>query len=141
MKLEMMRNCLLCMLNTLDYYVNGQRITDSTIDYMYYRELHDCAKLNTYMGLWQIAQASSVLNVPIQSVYPKGGDPIMWHEFNRWFFPINCTKENNAESLTVMWTSVFENSLPMHFVPLLPKRTKYAHPSSLHFTKQITFPQ
>ena len=65
-----------------DHYVNGQKITDSTVEYIYSRELHDCTKVNSYMGLWQLAQASSVLNVPIQSVYPEGTDPIMRLDFN-----------------------------------------------------------
>ena len=60
-----------------DYYVNSQRITDNTVEYIYCRELHECAKVNSYMGLWQLAQAASVLNTPIQSVYPSGGDAIM----------------------------------------------------------------
>ena len=60
-----------------DYYVNGQRITDNTVEYIYSRELHDCSKMNSYMGLWQMAQAASVINIPIKSVYPMGGDDIM----------------------------------------------------------------
>ena len=107
-----------------DHYVNGQRITSNTVDYIYLRELHDCCKINSYMGLWQIAQAPSVLNVPIQSVFPEGTDPIMRHDFNRFFFPVNSTAENCTDLLIIMWTSVQRNSVPVHFVPLLPRRFK-----------------
>ena len=111
-----------------DNYVSGQRLTDSTINYLYWKELHDCAKANSYMGLWQIAQAANVLNVAIQSVYPEGRDSLMRHHFNRWFFPISC-RGDCADQITLMWTSIQKNAPPMHFVPLLPKQTKYAHVS------------
>ena len=60
-----------------DHYLNGQKITQKTVEYIYCRELHDCSRINSYMGLWQLAQAALVLNIPIRSVYPEGGDPIM----------------------------------------------------------------
>ena len=60
-----------------DHYVNGQRITPNTLDYIYTREFHDCEKVNTYMGLWQLAQAATVLKIPIKSVYPTGTDTIL----------------------------------------------------------------
>ena len=65
-----------------DHYVSGQKITQDTIEYLYCREVHDCTKINSYMGLWQICQASSALNVPIQSVYPIGGDDFMRLDFH-----------------------------------------------------------
>ena len=108
----------------LDHYANGQKITDNTIDYMYYRELHDCCKVGSYMGLWQIAQAASVLKVPIHSVYPEGRDTIMRHDFNRWFFPVKCDVQNTTDSITLVWTSMTANTLPAHFVPLLPKQNQ-----------------
>ena len=109
-----------------DYYLNGQKITQNTVDYIYLRELHDCCKINSYMGLWQIAQASSVLNMPIQSVYPTGGDELVRQDFHRLFFPVNCTPENCSQMLMIMWTSVMPNCVPNHFVPLIKKSTKYA---------------
>ena len=110
-----------------DYYVNSQRITDNTVEYIYCRELHECAKVNSYMGLWQLAQAASVLNTPIQSVYPSGDDAVMRMDFNGLFFPVDCTPEKASELIMIMWTSVEKNTPPNHFVPLLTKRPKYAH--------------
>ena len=109
-----------------DFYVNGQKITDSTVDYIYSREIHDSAKLNSYMGLWQIAQASTVLNTPIQSVYPTTGDPLFRQHFNRYFFPItNGNAQELSDKIVIMWTSSQKNWVPNHFIPLLPKRNKY----------------
>ena len=109
-----------------DYYVNGQRITNNTLDYIYTRELHDCAKVGSYMGLWQLAQASTVLNIPIQSVFPDGTDQIMRQDFNRYFFPATSTNCNASESdkLVIMWTSTQLNCTPNHFIPLIKKKDK-----------------
>ena len=60
-----------------DHYVSGQKITESTVEYVYSREMHDCMKISSYMGLWQLAQAASALQIPIKSVYPLYGDPLM----------------------------------------------------------------
>ena len=104
-----------------DHYVNGQKLTDSTIEYIYCKELLDCAKMNSYMGLWQFAQASSALNVPIQSVFPVGGDELMCMDFHRIFFPIEYNSSTHDEAIIVMWTSSRKGHAPAHFVPLLPK--------------------
>ena len=79
-----------------DHYVNGQKITENTVDYIYAKEVHDCMKVNSYMGLWQIAQASTVLDIPIKSMYPTGSDPIMRLDFNRTFYPLNRTSNKKA---------------------------------------------
>ena len=60
-----------------DYYVNGQKITEDTIEYVYLGELHECSRLHTYMGLWQLAQAANALQCRIHSVYPDGRDELM----------------------------------------------------------------
>ena len=109
-----------------DHYVNGQRITLHTVDYIYLKELLDCAKVNSYMGLWQLAQVSTALNVPIQSVFPEGTDPEMRLDFHRVFFSIDWNEETQNEPIILMWTSLRKGCYPNHFVPLLPKRKKYA---------------
>ena len=126
-----------------DHYVSGQKMTDDTVEYMYSRELHDCCKVNSYMGLWQMAQAASVLQIPIRLVYPTGGDPEMRLDFNRWFYPLNY-EENTCEGkakdfITIMWTAMRKNSVPVHFVPLLPRRTKYDNLLRLCFTEFVNF--
>ena len=116
-----------------DYYVNGQKITENTVDYTYCREMHDCAKENSYMGLWQLAQAANILNCPIQSVFPTGGDEIMRMDFHRMFFPLEQNKDTSSEPIIIMWTGVRKGFAPSHFVPLLPKRNKYKKHESLHY--------
>ena len=112
-----------------DHYVSGQKVTENTVHYMYSRELHDCAKINSFMGLWQLAQAASALNTVVKSVYPHGGDPIMREDFNRVFFPVNGSNnyDANCPALIIMWTSVTKNSVPVHFVPLVQRNSKYDH--------------
>ena len=74
------------------------------------------------MGLWQIVQASSALNTPIQSVYPQGTDEVMRMDFNRIFFPTEYNENTSDNLLSVMWTSVRKGLTPNHFVSLLKKR-------------------
>ena len=76
------------------------------------------------MGLWQLAQAASALNTPIQSIYPEEADPLMRLDFNRIYFPVNCDETTSTEPLMIMWTGNKKGSVLMHFVPLLPKRNK-----------------
>ena len=108
-----------------DYYVNGQRITDNTVEYIYAREINDCCKTDTYMGLWQLAQAASVLGCTIQSVYPQGGDPLMRLDFHRHFIPVLQNKPNEDSKIMIMWTGIRKGEVPCHFVPLVPKKNKY----------------
>ena len=70
-----------------DHYISGQVVTENTIDYLYSREMYDCSKIGSYLGLWQIAQAAQILKSPIHSVYPQGGDEFMRYDFHRSFFP------------------------------------------------------
>ena len=110
-----------------DNYVSGQRIMDTTIDNLYSKELLDCTKINSYMGLWQLAQAASVINVPIQSIYPEGcSDPVMRLDFHWTFFPVQYNEETSDDRIFVMWTNMHKGCAPVHFVPLLPRISKYA---------------
>ena len=110
-----------------DHYVSGQKVTKNTVEYLYLRELHDCMKMNLYMGLWQLAQVASALQILIVSVYPMEADPIMRLNFNRTFFPMQESplQHNDTTPIIVMWTSIQPGMPPVHFVPLLPKCFKY----------------
>ena len=108
-----------------DSYVNGQKITRHTIDYLYFKEMHECCKINSFMGLWQLAQAANVLKCPIQSIFPEGTDPVMRMDFHRTFLPLNYKEDSGAKPIMIMWTGHKKGSFPNHFVPLLPKRNKY----------------
>ena len=44
-----------------EYYTPGQKFTENTLEYLYCVEIYNIATSGSYMGLWQLAQASSVL--------------------------------------------------------------------------------
>ena len=54
-----------------DFYTSGQRLTKETIRYNYIMEIHSCCRIGSYMGLWQLAQAASVIRKPIHTIYPE----------------------------------------------------------------------
>ena len=74
----------------------------------------------TYCGLWQMAQAANVLRRPVISVYPNELHEGMRLDFNRTFYCVD-NRYNERQPVVIMWTpmQVAENSLPVHFVPLL----------------------
>ena len=73
------------------------------------------------MGLWQLAQVSSVLNIPIHTIYPVHGSSTIRNDFHRMFFPVDYTISSPAdeEPLVIMWTGLHHGAVPIHFVPLL----------------------
>ena len=107
-----------------EYYTPGQKITADSISCIYCLEIHSIARPATYMGLWQIAQASSVLGIPIHSIYPVRGKSQIRKDFNRMFFPLCYSAEQDDEPLVLMWTGLRSGSAPVHFVPLLPSDTQ-----------------
>ena len=86
------------------------------------------------MGLWQIAQAATVLNTPIQSVYPEGADSLMRLDFNRIFFLIDYNESTDTDPIIVMWTSAKKECPPFHFAPLLAKKIQVCKNSDLLIT-------
>ena len=119
-----------------DYYISGQVVTDDTVDYLYTREMHDCATKNTFMGLWQIAQAATVFGVPIMSVYPEGCDSLMRYDFNRIFYPFGFLTQNE-EHLKILWTGYKPGHVPNHFVPLITRNLKYGKIDHLILWKNV----
>ena len=81
--------------------------------------MHSCARLGSYMGLWQLAQAASVLKTPVHSIYPVRGESTIRNDFSRMFFPIEYSVTANDEPRVIMWTSLSRGAAPIHFVPLL----------------------
>ena len=53
-----------------EYYSPGQKLTEDAVSCIYSLEIHSIAKEGTYMGLWQLAQAASILCVPLHTIYP-----------------------------------------------------------------------
>ena len=56
-----------------DYYKGGP-LSNADIEAIYDREVSSSLCLNTFMGIWQLFAISSVLKVPIYSVYPNKGN-------------------------------------------------------------------
>ena len=82
-------------------------------------EIYSCARLGTYIGLWQLAQASSVLGIPLHTIFPVRGQSTIRNDFNRMFFPVNYPPTNDNEPIVIMWTGLSHGTAPVHFVPLL----------------------
>ena len=82
-------------------------------------EIHICAKIGEYMGLWQLAQASSVLGVPIHTIYPVRGQSTLHNDFHQMFFPVEYPVDRDDEPLVIMWTGTKDEGVPRHFVPLV----------------------
>ena len=57
-----------------EFYQPGQKLTEDSILCIYCMEIHSCTWMGTYMGIWQLAQLSSVLGVPIHTIYPVRGE-------------------------------------------------------------------
>ena len=102
-----------------DYYTPGQKLTKNTINYIYSMEIYSCSRLGSYMGIWQLAQSSSVLGIPIHSIYPVRGDCTVRNDFNRMFFPVEYPTTSDDQPLVIMWTGVRSGGTPVHFVPLI----------------------
>ena len=74
----------------------------------------------TFMGMWQVWAASSVISRPIRSVFPERGREIFRGNFNRRVVPIDITKRRR-DALNIMWTPCVPHGEVQHFVPLLRK--------------------
>ena len=102
-----------------EFYTPGQKLSEDTILCIYSLELYSCAKMSSYMGLWQLAQSSSVLGVPIHTVYPIRGNSTIRNDFHRMFFPVEYPTQSDDEPVVIMWTGMRKGGVPIHFVPLL----------------------
>ena len=102
-----------------EFYTPGQQLNDDTVTAIYCLEVYSCSRFNSYMGLWQLAQSSSVLKVPIHTIYPVRGECRIREDFHRMFFPLQYPTTADDEPIVIMWTGVSTGGVPVHFVPLL----------------------
>ena len=102
-----------------EFYTPGQKLTKDTVEAIYCMELQNCAKQNSYMGLWQLAQAASVFGVPIHTIYPVRVECSIRNDFHRMFFLVEYPATNDDEPIVIMWTWVRPGTALVHFVPLL----------------------
>ena len=100
-----------------NYVPNDDNEVD--VDDLYKKEVMDIRKDGALMGIWQVFQASNVVQHPIRSVFPHIGNPNVIKDMNRTVYCIDC-QDNVKCSINIMWTPMqVKNSRPCHFVPLL----------------------
>ena len=102
-----------------EFYNPGQRLTKDAIACIYCLEVHSCARLGTYMGLWQLAQIASVLKTPLHTVYPVHGESTIRNDFHMMFFPVEYSETEDENPIIIMWTGMSRGTVPIHFVPLM----------------------
>ena len=102
-----------------EYYTPGQRLTKETIHYIFTMEMYECCWVGTYMGLWQLAQAASMLGSPIHTIYPVRGESTLRNDVHRMFFPVNYPATSDETSIVIMWTRMTPDAAPVNFVPLV----------------------
>ena len=105
-------------------YIPGRRLNKNAIRDIYRNEVMQIRRNREYMGIWQFHALASVLNSPIQSVYPQRGNPVVRKDLHRLIMPCQDNAPQKM-SVHIMWTSTrtdmnFEYWVPNHFVPLLP---------------------
>ena len=89
------------------------------VDNIYMQEVLDICKNGAYMGVWQLFQVANVIEYPVTSVYPEGGNANIRRDLNRTMKCINQAN-NDRDPFVIMWTSMqIGNGRPCHFVPLL----------------------
>ena len=86
---------------------------------IYKEETFMSRKSGEWMGMWQLFQASNVINRPIYSVYPQWLSSKMRMDLNRVIYPFEECQRTNTP-IYIMWTSTNSQRNPNHFVPLLP---------------------
>ena len=89
------------------------------VEAIYMHEVLDICKDGAYMAIWQLFQIANVLQHPVKSVYPEGGNVNIRKDLG---WDIKCRNEgsNNRDPVILMWTPMqVGNGNPYHFVPLL----------------------
>jgi hypothetical protein len=104
-----------------DELLLDRRLSDDVIAEIYRREMMTVTKEKTYMGIWQMHSLSSVLKMPVLSIYPKHGNPAERAHLNRMVYPRDGRSDLKAHML---WTTTgmdMNNNhwIPNHFVPVL----------------------
>jgi len=107
-------------------YEPGTRLNQGKIEEIYKKEVMAMTKPKEYMGIWQIMALSSCLKMPILSIYPQLGNPMVRLDLNRLVLPRISASNPEREVLRVFWTStrndMFQETwIPNHFVAALPK--------------------
>ena len=98
------------------------RLTPENIKLVYEKEVMKITVPQSYMGIWQFFGLSSVLKMPVFSVYPNLGNPFVRSHLNRLIYPM---EQHTNDIAFIMWTTtrhhdmVAEHWEPNHFEPVI----------------------
>ncbi|XP_041368077.1 uncharacterized protein LOC121382620 [Gigantopelta aegis] len=95
-------------------YIPGIHLTERTIETISEQEVLKSVKPKTYMGIWQMCALSSVLHMPVFSVYPQLGNPQVRKDLHRQIQPRQKLTDDVAY---IMWTSTRTDMRHRHWVP------------------------
>ena len=107
--------------NSMSFFLHAHGDLQDVIESVYEQEMFEMSQSNTYMGMWQIWQATNVLGRPIKSIFPDRGSQAFRSDFNWLCVPYNQWLRNK-EPYYNMWTPTVQNGKIQHFVPLLKRK-------------------
>lgn len=102
---------------------SGEKLTPLAIRRIYRAEVLSLCQSGSYMGIWQVAAISNVLQTKVFSVYPKYGGQTVRKDLHRTFQPFDEKSRNDP--VYILWTNTRGINIPErewrpnHFVPLL----------------------
>ncbi|WAR13822.1 LOW QUALITY PROTEIN: VRTN-like protein [Mya arenaria] len=101
----------------------GGKLTYLAIQRVIQAEVLRLCRSGTYMGIWQVAALSNIIQTDVVSVYPRYGGQTVRNDLNRTFVPFEKV-ELKKNKVYIMWSNIHGNKPPEewhpnHFVTLL----------------------
>ncbi|KAL5010757.1 hypothetical protein ScPMuIL_013062 [Solemya velum] len=109
-----------------EQYIPGTRLSEEIIKTIYELEVMQACKPKTYLGIWQLFGIASILQMPVFSVYPELGNPLVRQDLHRLIQP----RVRKCDDIAyIMWSSTRKdmtssNWVPNHFVAVLSVDTE-----------------
>ena len=105
----------------------ARRLTVGEIRDCYQADLSEVLTPGAFMGLWALFALSSVLGMPIQSIYPKKGSSMVRDHIHRLIMP---RRQLYDKTQFIMWTSTRNDMAkghwqPNHFSLVLPLSIRF----------------
>ena len=104
-------------------HFSGGKLTDLDVQRLFQTEVLSLCHSGSYMGIWQLAALSNILQTDVVSVYPRYGGQMVRSDLNRTVIPFEIPEVN--KKLYIMCSNVQGNCLPEkewhpnHFVTLI----------------------
>ncbi|XP_060555894.1 variable charge X-linked protein 3B-like [Ruditapes philippinarum] len=105
-------------------HFSGEKLTGLAVQRLFQEEVLSLCHSGSYMGIWQVAALSNILQTDVVSVYPRYGGQTVRSDLNRTFVPFQKA-ELNKNKVYIMWSNLQGNGLPEkewhpnHFVTLI----------------------